>query len=394
MARPARAAGRRRAEYREDVRALRRAGARRPAAPCSRPSRSAIAWKRSSTSACRTSRWPSITRRRTTRPPTARCARPASRSRRSDAASTRVTAATAARTCSTHTVAGSSPRSLDRLYHDYNREDVGQRSRCTWCGRSPTRRTARSPASAPRRWRSGASPACSTRSTRCSRIMGPHPARFVRALRSGGAAPRAAARWCTAGRAATTSPRCSGSCGRCSSGPDRSSASSPRASSRATTDVGAGARQLLDAARWRSTSAAPTAACRSAPGVCYFFPRPSAGSACKRLNLFLRWMVRRDEVDLGVWTRGARRAADRAARHARHPARPLPAADALHQPGLEDGGRHHRVAARARSGDPVRFDFSLCHVGMMNACGFGRPQGDTQCPLKGLCRPRVRAVAG
>ena len=39
------------------------------------------------------------------------------------------------------------------------------------------------------------------------------------------------------------------------------------------------------------------------PGVCYFFPRPSAGSACKRLNLFLRWMVRRDEIDLGVWTR-------------------------------------------------------------------------------------------
>jgi hypothetical protein len=37
-------------------------------------------------------------------------------------------------------------------------------------------------------------------------------------------------------------------------------------------------------------------------GVCYFFPRPSAGSACKRLNLFLRWMVRRDAIDLGVWT--------------------------------------------------------------------------------------------
>jgi len=36
-------------------------------------------------------------------------------------------------------------------------------------------------------------------------------------------------------------------------------------------------------------------------GVCYFFPRPSAGSGCKRLNLFLRWMVRRDEVDLGAW---------------------------------------------------------------------------------------------
>jgi len=38
--------------------------------------------------------------------------------------------------------------------------------------------------------------------------------------------------------------------------------------------------------------------------------------------------------------------------------------------------------------DPVRFDFSLCHVGMMNACGYGRRQGDAHCPLKGLCRPR------
>jgi uncharacterized protein (TIGR02757 family) len=32
-------------------------------------------------------------------------------------------------------------------------------------------------------------------------------------------------------------------------------------------------------------------------------PSPSAGSACKRLNLFLRWMVRRDAVDPGGWDR-------------------------------------------------------------------------------------------
>jgi uncharacterized protein (TIGR02757 family) len=38
-------------------------------------------------------------------------------------------------------------------------------------------------------------------------------------------------------------------------------------------------------------------------GVRYFFPSPEAGSACKRLNLYLRWMVRRDGVDLGVWRR-------------------------------------------------------------------------------------------
>lgn len=30
-------------------------------------------------------------------------------------------------------------------------------------------------------------------------------------------------------------------------------------------------------------------------------PRPANGSACKRLNLFLRWMVRHDDVDPGGW---------------------------------------------------------------------------------------------
>jgi uncharacterized protein (TIGR02757 family) len=31
--------------------------------------------------------------------------------------------------------------------------------------------------------------------------------------------------------------------------------------------------------------------------------RPQAGSACKRLNMYLRWMVRSGPVDLGIWSR-------------------------------------------------------------------------------------------
>jgi uncharacterized protein (TIGR02757 family) len=31
-------------------------------------------------------------------------------------------------------------------------------------------------------------------------------------------------------------------------------------------------------------------------------PNPNKGSACKRLNMYLRWMVRKDNVDLGLWT--------------------------------------------------------------------------------------------
>ena len=32
--------------------------------------------------------------------------------------------------------------------------------------------------------------------------------------------------------------------------------------------------------------------------------------------------------------------------------------------------------------DPVRYDFALCHLSMMGACGFATKQGDTQCPLR------------
>ena len=126
------------------------------------------------------------------------------------------------------------------------------------------------------------------------------------------------------------------------------------------------------------------------PAVCYFFPRPSAGSGCKRLNLFLRWMVRRDALDLGVWSRVA-------------PAKLIVPLDThvirvgrclrltrYTSPGWRDGARHHRVAAPLDPDDPVKYDFALCHLGMMNACGFNRAQADAQCPLRGACRPRVR----
>jgi uncharacterized protein (TIGR02757 family) len=128
------------------------------------------------------------------------------------------------------------------------------------------------------------------------------------------------------------------------------------------------------------------------PGVCYFFPRPSAGSACKRLNLFLRWMVRRDALDLGVWTRVS-------------PAQLIVPLDThVIRVGrclrltsyTSPGWRMARdITASLRlldAADPVKYDFSVCHLGMMNACGFSRPQADSQCPLRGVCRPRQRTT--
>jgi uncharacterized protein (TIGR02757 family) len=129
------------------------------------------------------------------------------------------------------------------------------------------------------------------------------------------------------------------------------------------------------------------------PGVCYFFPRPSAGSACKRLNLFLRWMVRRDEVDLGVWKSvPASKLIVPLDTHVIRLGRCLQLTRYT-SPGWRMAADITASLRALNPSDPVSFDFSLCHVGMMNACGFGRKQGDSQCPLRGLCRPRVRPRA-
>ena len=125
------------------------------------------------------------------------------------------------------------------------------------------------------------------------------------------------------------------------------------------------------------------------PGVCYFFPRPSAGSACKRLNLFLRWMVRRDEVDLGVWKSvPASKLIVPLDTHVIRLGRCL-RLTRYTSPGWRMAADITRSLRALNSDDPVRFDFSLCHIGMMSACGYGRKQGDSQCPLRGLCHPRV-----
>ena len=128
------------------------------------------------------------------------------------------------------------------------------------------------------------------------------------------------------------------------------------------------------------------------PGVAYFFARPSGGGACKRLNLYLRWMVRRDEVDLGVWTRVT-------------PGRLIVPLDThvirlgqclqltrYRSPGWRMATDITAALRTLDPTDPVRFDFSICHVGMMGNCGFRTKQADTQCPLRGVCRPKGRLV--
>ncbi len=129
---------------------------------------------------------------------------------------------------------------------------------------------------------------------------------------------------------------------------------------------------------------------RPVPGVAYFFSRPSSGGACKRLNLFLRWVVRADAVDLGIWD-------------AVRPAQLIVPLDTH----IIRVGKCLQMTARVSPGwkmavditstlrqfdpdDPVRYDFAMCHLGMMGACGFGSTHTSDQCPLRAVCRPKLK----
>jgi uncharacterized protein (TIGR02757 family) len=131
---------------------------------------------------------------------------------------------------------------------------------------------------------------------------------------------------------------------------------------------------------------------RPVPGVAYFFSRPSSGGACKRLNLFLRWVVRTDAVDLGVWT------AVRPAQlivpldtHIIRVGRCLGMTTRV-SPGWKMATDITATLRRLNAHDPVRYDFAMCHLGMMGACGFGTTHTNARCPLRPVCRPKAKGT--
>lgn len=127
-------------------------------------------------------------------------------------------------------------------------------------------------------------------------------------------------------------------------------------------------------------------------GYRYFFARPSAGSACKRLNLFLRWMVRRDAVDPGGWTRVS--PAQLVVPLDTHIVRLGRCLGLTRQatPGWKMAAEITSSLRLLDPADPIRYDFALCHLGMMKACRYGVARTHPGCPLHGWCRP-ARGVA-
>jgi uncharacterized protein (TIGR02757 family) len=116
------------------------------------------------------------------------------------------------------------------------------------------------------------------------------------------------------------------------------------------------------------------ASLRAAGGVTVesaLLPDPASGSACKRLNLFLRWMVRCDEVDPGGWETLAPSALLMPLDvHTFRMGRRLGLVR-RRSPDLKAVLELTAALARFRPDDPVRYDFALSRWSMRGEAGAG-----------------------
>ncbi len=120
------------------------------------------------------------------------------------------------------------------------------------------------------------------------------------------------------------------------------------------------------------------------PGLLQFFPMPEKGSACKRANLFLRWMVRDRDIDFGVWKGVPRnRLVIPLDTHIAHIATCL----GFTQRKTQDWKMAVEITQALRgldADDPLKYDFALCHHGIAGLCKEGRKTNCRTCVLKGL----------
>ncbi|HUS71664.1 MAG TPA: TIGR02757 family protein [Sedimentisphaerales bacterium] len=124
---------------------------------------------------------------------------------------------------------------------------------------------------------------------------------------------------------------------------------------------------------------------KTSRGLKYLLVNPANGSACKRLNLFLRWMVRDDDVDAGLW-----KSIDKAK---------LIVPVDVHMTRLcRIIGFHGQKTASLSTAlkitesfteieptDPAKYDFALTRIGILDNC-TGKHRSDCEfCDLFAIC---------
>jgi uncharacterized protein (TIGR02757 family) len=131
-------------------------------------------------------------------------------------------------------------------------------------------------------------------------------------------------------------------------------------------------------------------------GPAHLLSDARAGSAAKRLLLFLRWMIRpADGIDLGLWAVPAQRLLIPVDVHIHKLSRNL-GLTKRRDLSWKTCVEITRALARLDPEDPTRYDFSLCHMGMVQRCP-SRPDAARceGCGVRPVCvHWKERAKAG
>lgn len=126
-------------------------------------------------------------------------------------------------------------------------------------------------------------------------------------------------------------------------------------------------------------------------GIRYLLPSPLNGSACKRANLFLRWMIRRDDnIDFGIWKEVS-------------PSKLIVPLDThtariSRYIGLTDRKNvtwkmAEEITENLKlldADDPAKYDFALCRLGILKYCSkvFNRTNCRS-CKLLDICTYKI-----
>jgi uncharacterized protein (TIGR02757 family) len=132
-------------------------------------------------------------------------------------------------------------------------------------------------------------------------------------------------------------------------------------------DIGSGLAALMNAFRRIDTS--PVYGRDVKPyGLRQFFPSPEDGSACKRANLFLRWMIRDRDIDFGIWKGIPKnKLVIPLDTHIARISRCLGLAKRKSQD-WKTAVEITQSLKKFDPGDPLKYDFALCHHGISGMC--------------------------
>ena len=122
------------------------------------------------------------------------------------------------------------------------------------------------------------------------------------------------------------------------------------------------------------------------PGLKYLLTDPAKASACKRLNLFLRWMVRDDDVDAGLWEN-----VDKAKLIVPidiHMSRLCEILDFYDRKtvDLKAAVEITQGFKKINSADPAKYDFALSRIGIVENCNGKLTAYCENCELNYICK--------